>query len=285
MLRVEPLLGTRAEASVVARLPEIAESAERAIIDEVGRLESVFTVFDPTSALHDLRRSGATEVAELLAVIALANEWHELSRGAFHPGAQPLIDLWDAAEAAQVLPSDDDLAQTAARLARQVSPMSMNLNGIAKGWIADQALSKTVDAVDISSGWLNLGGDVVHRGSGSVSVGIEDPRRPYDNALPLSTVELSNEALATSGTARRWWSIDGQRISKVFDPRTGQPVDHIASATVIAPNGATADVLATAALVLAPSETLEIVAEADAECLLIDNAGAIISSSDRFTQT
>ena len=58
--------------------------------------------------------------------------------------------------------------------------------------------------------------------------------------------------------------------------------DRIMSATVTAPDGATADVLATVALILSTEETLALVEDSGAACLLVDRDGAITSSSDRF---
>ncbi len=297
MQTVEPLLGTRAEVAVTAVSADVAEAGERAILDEAARLEAVFTVFDESSELHTLRRTGTTEVAELATVAELAHRWRLRTGGAFHPGVQPLVDLWDRAAVNGAVPAQKDLLDVVAMLGSDSGPtnpntntnpninlnVSLNLNGIAKGWIAERAVRSVVDEVSgVSAAWLSLGGDVVHRGEGSVMVGIEDPRRPYDNVAPLMQTELSGEALATSGGSRRWWTIGTERYSKVLDPRSGQPGDRVVSATVVAPDGATADVLATVALILAPEETLALVDEADAACLLIDGDGVITSSSDRF---
>ena len=278
-LIVEPLLGTRVEVALESDAD--GDVAEQAVVDEVVRLESVFSVFDESSALCRLRRGDASDSADLNSVVALAGEWHELSGGAFDPRSQSVIDLWDRAESEGVVPSDAELDQAC----RSSEAADLNLNAIAKGWIADHALRLVVaGAPRVSSGWLSLGGDLVHVGEGSVVVGIENPHRPYDNVPPMARIEVAGEALATSGGARRWWSIAGQRFSKVLDPRTGRPVDHVAGATVVAADGATADVLATIALVLQIDETLELVEEVGAHCFLVDRNGTVVSSSDRFIQ-
>jgi len=44
--------------------------------------------------------------------------------------------------------------------------------------------------------------------------------------------------------------VDGREVSHLIDPRTGEPVAHVLSATVVAPDAMTADALATAACVL-----------------------------------
>lgn len=282
---VEPLLGTRAELVLVATDAVAATLAERAVVAEVRRLESIFSRFDKASALHAYRRTGATAVPELVEVVTLAKVWHRRSNGAFHPGAQPLIDLWDAAEATGVPPSTADLQRAVGALSAEPAAPTLDLNAIAKGWIADAALSKLVRAEpNVNAGWLNLGGDIVHRGDDSLMVGIEDPLRPYDNIAPLATIELSNEAIATSGGARRWWTIGGVRYPKVIDPRTGNPGRRVASATVVADDGATADALATVAVFLDVEETLRIADEVGADCFLIEQSGSITSSSDRFRQ-
>ena len=273
MRTVEPLLGTRAQVGVDVADASARRFTEDAVVAEVARLEAIFTVFSPDSALHAYRRSGRTDVAELQIVLDLAVEWQQRTGGCFDPRLQAVTELWDRAEQAGVAPSPQMLAEAVA----SDRPLG-NLNAIAKGWIADRAL----EVVSARSLWLNLGGDVVHRGEGSIMVGVEDPHRPYDNVEPLTTLELSNGAVATSGGTRRSWRIAGQRYPKVLDPRTGRPVDHVASATVLADDAATADVLATVAVVASPEETLDLVRQVGADCLLVLKDRSVVTSSDVF---
>jgi hypothetical protein len=93
-------------------------------------------------------------------------------------------------------------------------------------------------------------------------------------------VKLQKAALATSGGYRRGWTIGGRRYSHILDPRTGQPVDSMCSATVIAPTAEDADALATILCVLPPSNGLRLVAELpEAECLLVGDRGEIYRSA------
>jgi thiamine biosynthesis lipoprotein len=71
-----------------------------------------------------------------------------------------------------------------------------------------------------------------------------------------AVVELENAAVATSGDYRNAWTdAQGRRRSHIIDPRTGEPIAHgLASATVVDRDGAWADALATALLVLGPDE-------------------------------
>lgn len=273
---VEPLLGTRAEVVV-----ESSNTAGAAVVAEVRRFEAIFSRFDQSSALCAYRRTGTTDVPELLEVIDLAAAWQHRSGGAFHAGAQPLVDVWDQAERIDTVPTERQLRDALEEVASGASS-SLDLNAIAKGWIADTALTKVIETTAATAGWLSLGGDVVHRGEGSVVVGIENPARPYDNVPPLATIEMSNEALATSGGAHRWWRIGGTRYPKVIDPRNGQPSRRLASATVIAPDGACADALATIAVFIDLDHTRALAAEVGADCFLVDHDGSATSTSERF---
>lgn len=279
---VEPVLGTRAQVHATSSSATVARSAEDAVIEEARRLEQLFTVFEPTSALNALRRTGSTSVPELAEVVALAHYWHKESHGIFDPHTQALMDLWDRSETAGALPTDAAIAKVR-EIRAQAEPAIDNLNAIAKGWIAQAALRAADEfESDVDALWLSLGGDIVHTGSGTLPVAIEDPHRPYDNAAPLATIEISNEAIATSGGARRWWTINGRRYPKILDPRTGWPVQRVAGATVVAPDAAVADVLATIATVATSEETLALAAAAGAACLLVHPDGSRTCSSRRF---
>ncbi len=297
---VEPLLGTRAEVSVVATAGVDDRSIEDDVLAEVARLEAILTAFDDGSDLSVFRRTGQAASPELREVLDLADEWALQTAGAFNPRIEQLTTLWSEAERDGIAPSADSIAEAVRSLESSSAFSSVpstvfsepfsttDLQALAKGWVAERALTSILEALDRSGSggtvdaWLSLGGDIVHRGSASLTVGIENPARPYDNVAPLAAVEIANESLATSGGARRFWTIDGVRHSKVLDPRTGSPVDHIASATVIAPSGVAADVLATVATILEPAETLELVDRCGADCLLVERNGGITKSTNRF---
>jgi hypothetical protein len=90
---------------------------------------------------------------------------------------------------------------------------------------------------------------------------------------------IRNRAVATSGNYRRGVEINGRWYSHIVDPRTALPVDHIISATVVAPQAADAGALATALCVLTPEESLRLAASLpEVECLLITKNGERIES-------
>jgi thiamine biosynthesis lipoprotein len=156
----------------------------------------------------------------------------------------------------------------------------LSLDAIAKGYIVTRAAARARAVDGVSDVLLNVGGDLQHLGVSPVAVGVADPSAPADNAPPIVMVRIRNAALATSGGYRRGFIANGRRVSHIVDPRTGRPVERIASASVLAPDGATADALSTAFSVMAPNES---VALADAlpgvGCLLVDSDGAVITNA------
>lgn len=71
------------------------------------------------------------------------------------------------------------------------------------------------------------------------------------NPLPL-------EYLATSGNYRKFYVENGQKFCHIIDPRTGYPAkQNLLSATVIAHDGITADVYATAFMVMGLKKSIQ----------------------------
>lgn len=117
-------------------------------------------------------------------------------------------------------------------------------DGVVKGWAAQRAADVLV-AAGLRRFCLNAGGDVVTRGEPEDGrgwhVGIRDPAAPDTF---LAVLEVRDAAVATSGTY--------ERGAHVWDGRTGEPVTGLLSATVVASDLTTADVLATSVLALGP---------------------------------
>ena len=279
----EPLLGTRVSIRLRATNPAAAAVAERQIVAEIERLEAVLSAYRPDSGWSRWR-SGKVEHpgSEVTALLTLAARWHVQSGGAFHPSAGLLRERWLRAVAEQIEPSRAEMADLATTLStlpyvvddgvveRRGDCSRLDLHAIAKGWIIDRAVSLVVGMPEIGEVLVNAGGDLLHRGPHAITVGIEDPRRPFDNVPPLTSVSLRDAGLASSSGARRPMIVAGTRHNHVLDPRTGWPVEHVLAATAIAPDAATADVLATIVGVLPINEGLRFVeTRPDVACHLL----------------
>ena len=123
-------------------------------------------------------------------------------------------------------------------------PGGFDPSGLVKGWGIERAAVRVRDA-GVGDFALSGGGDVLVRGSGPRGpwrVGIRDPRDPCQAVMVL---ELTNAAVATSGSY--------ERGAHIIDPRTGAPTAAVASATVVGPDLGTADAFSTALYAAGPA--------------------------------
>lgn len=286
------ILGTSLDVWLTGPKPS-AERAETTLLDEIERLRRVFSLYDPESELSRLNRSrGPVSVSpDLAAVLRQYVRWERESTGACHSRSTALTGLWSEAEKQGRLPDTDRLAAVVRsisgpgwRLEGSVVTRSasrpFDLNALAKGYILHSAVKIVRESYsDLSAGLVNLGGDMTGWGDSPWIIGVQDPYDPADNARPLTHVRLRNAAVATSGGYQRYFTIRGQRYSHLIDPRTGFPADGVASATVLAPDSPTANILATTLCVLAPAEGLRLVARTPgAECLIVTAEGEVVRS-------
>ncbi|MFM1945441.1 MAG: hypothetical protein RI897_4423, partial [Verrucomicrobiota bacterium] len=131
---------------------------------------------------------------------------------------------------------------------------------------------------------VNDGGDLTTLGNWTETVAITNPLDNADNAAPIARIQIQNQAVATSGNYRRFFTINQKTYSHIIDPRDGLPANQIISATAIAPNAADADALATIFSILDPHESLMLANSLpNVECLLIQPDGSQLHSQGWHT--
>lgn len=268
---------------VIVRCPTEAQhpaclSEAVAARTRVEQIHARATDWTAEGELHQLNAAaGGEPVAVSVDVVRMlyrAQDVSQATRGAFDVTIGALWGLWDFD--AGVIPSSDDLAAKLALVdwrklrvepdhARLNEPgMAATLGGIAQGYAAQRALeqipSKHEAIVDVS-------GDLCARGTWTVDV--QDPRGP--RGASVASVDLTSACLSTSGDYEKGFVRDGVRYHHILDARTGMPGAGAWSATVVASDGAVADALATALIVLGPDE--EVVRALDAWALVIDANG------------
>jgi FAD:protein FMN transferase len=133
--------------------------------------------------------------------------------------------------------------------------MLLDCNAIAQGYTVD-VLAAYLEGKGISNYLVELGGEVKAKGKKNKhsywTVGIDQPNEEPGDGRPLKAViQLKDKALATSGNYRKFYIEDGKKRAHIIDPYTGYPAKHnLLSATVLAPDCATADAYATAFMVM-----------------------------------
>jgi thiamine biosynthesis lipoprotein ApbE len=292
----ENVMGTSLELRVRADSEEAARWAEDRVLGEIDRLSRIFSGYDPKSEFSRWQSTSNVPTklsAELFELLQASDDWRAKSGGAFDPRVESLTRLWSSFARKDRMPSTEELAsakalmsspawrlEAAAGTAEHLTSCPLTLNAIAKGYIVEQACAA---AFDKSRGVLGLllngGGDLRVCGDISRTIGIANPWNDSETTEPLASIEVRNRAVATSGSSQRGFRINGKWYSHIFDPRTGRPVDRVASATVIAERSAVADAMATIFNVLEPEESLRMAsALPGVDCLILSTDGKVWQS-------
>jgi thiamine biosynthesis lipoprotein ApbE len=293
----ENVLGTSLELAVAAENAEAAGRAEARVLSEIDRLSAIYSSYDDQSEFRRWQRAAAgTPIRisrDLFEVLAACDRWTEWSGRAFDPRVESLTQLWARCAELGRAPANTELhdARTAmSRLAWQLDPVDqtakrrsdvpLSLNGIAKGHIVERACAAAVDpGRGVRGALLNVGGDLCSRGKMNPTIGIAAPWADSESSEPLAYLTIAERSVASSGRSQRGFSIQGRWYSHIFDPRTGRPVEHVSSATVVAPRGIDADVLAKVFNVLSPAESIRLANSLDGvACLIVTRQGAVVTS-------
>jgi thiamine biosynthesis lipoprotein len=204
----------------------------------------------------------------------VALQLSEETGGAFDMTLGPLVNLWGyGPESGDSFPTRAEIESAMSRcgreklslggttLVKQMAGVELDLSGIAKGYGVDE-VARILRENGITRYLVEIGGEVAALGRNPQgepwSVGIERP----DEAAPqgasfIARVNLTEGALATSGSYRRFSRKDGRRSHHILDPRTGEPTrSSLVSVTVYAPDCMNADGIATALMVMGVEEGL-----------------------------
>lgn len=292
-----PTMGTRWSALFYAPAgfdPAPVQSALQAAVQEV---DDQMSTWNPAS---DLMRLNAATIGEwvavptrLMEVLRLGLKIGRASNGAFDIGMGDAVAAWGfgpdaatpdhirAAISAPRLPAYAVLDLDAAGRARKRAPITLDLNGIAKGYGVDR-LTEVLTGFGITSALVGIDGEMR-------ALGLRPDGTPWTIAVeapdmmrrtPHSILTLQDAAVATSGDYRHWVKVQGRRLSHTMDPTKGAPlVAPSASVTVIAQTCAAADAWATALMVLGAKEGATVARQfrLDALFLLRDTMDSIRS--------
>ncbi len=260
------VFGTEGKILFQAKDETEASRTMEAVQREILRLEAIFTLYDGNSALRQLNRDGrlARPPAELLEALKICREVHEMTAGAFDPTIQPIWEIYDAhfnqhpdsaegppeaaLEAARAKIGFERVNFGEAEISFEKPGMSLTLNGMAQGFLADKTAQFLLDR-GISQALVNLGEYCAlgpPSGEEAWKIGIESPNAPDEI---LDVIPLVYGGLATSGGYGYRFDSAG-KFHHILDPGGQRNHDARRVITVEAPQAALADALATAGAVM-----------------------------------
>ena len=229
------------------------EGIARRAFAEIDRLEDIFSLYRPASALSRLNADGVIldPPFELLECLSLCGGAHQSTGGLFDPTVQPIWRLYAEAHAAGRPPRDDeieaalvnvgwskvDMGPAAIRLPRG---MALTLNGVAQGYVADR-VATMLKRGGLSDILIDAGEFAALGGDWPVTIDAGRASRP---------VTLRDRALASSAPLGTVFDREGS-VGHILDPRTGRPaVARWRLVSVTAESAALADALSTAAVLM-----------------------------------
>jgi thiamine biosynthesis lipoprotein len=271
-------MGTTYHIKIIAPRGADMETVQKRIdqhLDQLNRSMSVYRSESEISRFNKLKTTGQPFIvsSDFLKVMRAAETIHDMTAGAWDGTVYPLMRLWGfgSSETLDAVPSHTVIEKTLERVGFKLLEVSdhgylkkrnphvtVDLGSIAKGYGVD-VIARLIQKLGYTDYLVEIGGEVYaagrRRDGSSWKVGVNRPAKSASPTDVYKSFNLENRAMATSGDYRNFVKIGGHAYSHIIDPRTGYPVDNgVVSASVIAPNCTWADGLATALMIMGPSE-------------------------------
>ena len=286
-----PAMGTTAEIYAYAVDEGQAQAVFDVGFDEIDRVDRDLSHYRTSSEVSRINREAASRAVTVdPETFDLLQRCLALSRatgGAFDITVGPLMKAWGFFRDSGRLPDPEELAaareqtgwqwlelDAVRRTVRFRRPgLEIDLGSIGKGVALDRAARELA----------LLGSGAVLLAIGRSSYRALDPppgeagwpivvRRPFDRSETLTEVRLGRRSLSTSGSAGRFFELEGRRYSHILDPRTGEPANGVAQVTVLAATAARSDALSTALFVLGPEKGAGLLRGPSEAALLVGDA-------------
>ena len=292
-------MGTVFETTIYAPDKYVAEKTFNEVVQEINRLDYLMSNYKKESVLSELNRNASAEPAacnkELAGVIEQSLRYSDITDGAFDITIGPLMKKWGFFKKKGRIPGKEELEsvlesvsykniiveeKTIKSLAKNPGTVKtvffknpgtrIDLGGIGKGYAVDKAIS-VLKQNGISSALINFAGNIytfgTPPGKDSWVIGLQHPR---ESEGLLGTFDIKDKAVSTSGDYEKFFIIEGKRYSHIIDPRTGNPVKGIVSATIVTGNAARADALSTGVFVLGLEKGMDLIEQlSDVEGIIV----------------
>ncbi len=249
---------TSVKMNTVISLKAYGSKASKAVDEAFKRIDEIEQISSTTIETSDISKinqaAGKEYVKvhpEVIKMIKAAIEYSKLSDGAFDITIGPIMKLWGIGTDNERIPEDAEIkwklplvgynnisvneADSSVKLLKE--GMSIDLGGIAKGFAADEVIA-IFNKYGVKSALISLGGSSIYTlgkkpNGADWTIGIQHPRmeRNQDN---LAIIQLSQQALSTSGDYERFFEKNDKRYHHIINPATGYPTENgVMSVTMV----------------------------------------------------
>lgn len=246
------------------------------IVSWVDHFEKRYSRYLAKSWLSLVNKSAGTKAVrfsdEDQLILSAAQYSFFKSNQAIDPSCLPLTLLWQKAKDQNHLPKDSIIHQAKDlvnwnkvilnenEIFLPEQGMGLDFGGFGKEFAVDQ-VSQKLKTLSCKNYLIDFGGDIFAAGYSAEGygwkVGIE---RPEGGEKPAFVLNLSNQALATSGNYRKYFDLNGKRYGHTIDHRTGYPTIHSElSASIISSSCLTSGIISTSCLMVGRQEGLRMI--------------------------
>jgi thiamine biosynthesis lipoprotein len=275
-------------------------SLTRVAQHELARLERRFSRFLPDSDVSRINAGAGRPIvvaSETAQLVEMSIQAWRATRGAFDPTLgfevaaagydRPFVqirerDSFTVSELAERSSRCADITvDLEARTVALPEDIQLDLGAIAKGYAADLTVGLLLDRGAIGSA-VSLGGDVRVAGDApgghGWGIAVEDPD---DATHELAMLAVASGGVATTSTRRRRWSTNNGQANHIIDPRTRRWADtDLVQVTAIAVDGASAEVLATAGLLMGSARLERLASDAGVALIAVTTDGQRIDAGN-----
>ena len=265
-------------------------------------MENLCTINDLTDGAHRT----VTVDQKIIDLLVYAREMHTLTDGMVNVAMGSVLKLWhdhrtvgmDDPVIATLPPADalEEAAQhtditkmvideQACTVTLTDPAMRLDVGAIAKGYAVER-IARELEAQGVTGYVLNVGGNVRTIGGKPEgdpwTVGLENPQDTA--AEPMAYLQLSGQALVTSGSYQRYYLVDGKRYHHIIHPDTRMPAEGWLSVSILCHDSGLGDALSTALFCMTAEEGKALVESLpDVEALWVD-ADGVQTTSNGWTQ-
>ncbi|NOX17563.1 MAG: FAD:protein FMN transferase [Chlorobi bacterium] len=290
------------DSSGIAKKSEMITIGVNNVLQSVDRMMSTYKVDSEVSRFNNFTDTNWFPISkEFAKVVSAALEIGKASNGALDITVEPLVNLWGFGpkEKRITIPDSQEvktllnitgidkikIGENPTAIKKSIPETEIDLSSIAKGYGVDKAAEYL-----LKNGYNNfmveVGGEVRASGKNANfeewNIGVSNP---VDRNKIIKVVQLSADALATSGDYYNYFEYRGKIYSHTIDPTTGYPVTHnLVSVSVIHNSCMYADGYATAIDVLGPEKGLTFAKKMKLPVYLISkrNDSLVFSYTDQF---
>ncbi len=234
--------------------------------------------FNEQSIISRVNRNEKVSVNNMFAeVFERSMQISDDTEGAFDITVAPIVNAWGFGFKHDTRPTKESIdsmlqfvgykkvsLSSTHEVKKQDPRILLDCSAVAKGYGCD-VVARLLRDKDITNYMVEIGGEIVTHG-------VSEKRVPWHIGVMVPTddtlatnknlqaiLNVTDKAMATSGNYRNFYYQGGRKVAHTIDPRTGQPVQHsLLSATVLAPDCATADAYATSFMVMGKDKAIKV---------------------------